>query len=432
MSTSVVYNGTTYLIPTAGETGWAANLSAFLVDVGNSNVSLTGSQLLSNKQIRFAAGSAGTPSISFALDTDTGAYMPTAGTMALVANGATKLMIDGNNNNIRLQAPIDTTNSGSFIQSIQPTSGFRNFLLNGTFQVKQRNPGTVTSAGFAIDRWQVDVGGVTGARSVSITQTDDAGRVALQDELATDVLQYAVTNAGGTTDYEMLKQNVENIRLFSKKAVTVSFWARATSGTPQIGIRLASEYGTGGSTHVFMPAQSVTLSNTFNRYSVTFDPVTSAGSKVIGPDSFLSVQILLSAGSSFGFVNTGTVSQTTTVQFWGFQLEVGTGVSALEKRLYQQELVLCQRYIQSGSDLLWGYAPTGIIVAHAINLRATMRGTPQIVTSSFSASSGIGTPAFSAVDGQTLQLVATTNATGQYSITGQYVCSAEVSGAYTI
>src|ERR1044071_4737462 len=98
MSVSVPFNGSIYLIPTSGETGWGSQVSNFLSDVGNNAVSLTGSQTVTNKVLQSSVGTAGSPSISFTGDTDTGIFHPAANQVAVATNGVQVITVNASGN----------------------------------------------------------------------------------------------------------------------------------------------------------------------------------------------------------------------------------------------------------------------------------------------------------------------------------------------
>lgn len=94
MSVSVVFNGSTYLIPTTGETDWSSTVTAFLADVGGNAMTLTSTQTVTNKVLQLQAGTAGAPSLSFVGSTSTGLYSPTTDQIALATSGVQRLVVN--------------------------------------------------------------------------------------------------------------------------------------------------------------------------------------------------------------------------------------------------------------------------------------------------------------------------------------------------
>jgi len=163
------------------------------------------------------------------------------------------------------------------------------------------------------------------------------------------------------------------------QTATVSFWARATYGTPKIGANLRQEFGSGGSGAVDVNGQSATLSTSWARYSFTFS-VPSVSGKTIGTSSFLSQNIWFSAGSTQATQSGSVGLQSATFQVWGVQLEAGQTSTAFQTATgtIQGELAACQRYYYRVSGVdghLVGigqcFSTTGALayIAYPVNMR---------------------------------------------------------------
>src|SRR5690242_20050461 len=98
MSVLVTFNGTGYLIPTSGETGWATPVTGILQDLGTNAVSLTGSQSLQNKTLSLQNGTSANPAIYFAGDLNTGIYWISADVLGFSTGGNNRLNIDASGN----------------------------------------------------------------------------------------------------------------------------------------------------------------------------------------------------------------------------------------------------------------------------------------------------------------------------------------------
>jgi hypothetical protein len=261
-----------------------------------------------------------------------------------------------------------------------PLNAGRNILHNGLFRVQQRGAGPWTGSGaatsaYTADRWILLRQGDT--NSVTIIALTDTDRAQIGDESASVALQNVFTGVANTNNYSFIQQAIERVRRVSGKTVTVSFWAKASSGTPQ-------------------------LSATWTRYAVTF-PVPSMQNKFLGTTAgtdYLSIEIYLSAaaGNPANLVNGNIGRQSGQVNFWGFQLEVGSVVTPLEKPDPRVELSTCQRfYYLSGAILFGGYAgaANGAVWSPSA-LPAQMRATPTIA---------YGTPIYSNASGLNANLV---------------------------
>lgn len=224
----------------------------------------------------------------------------------------------------------------------------QNYIINGDFRVHQRGSASVnTHAAWVVDRWWMVLfnGAMTCSQQAfgAGTQPSTAPVYEPRNYLRCVVSGYPTA----TNDAAVLRQNIEDLSLFTGKQVTVSFWARAASGTPRVAVELTSQFGTGGSANVNTYAATVTLSTTWTRYQVTTVVPSSAG-KTIGPANSTSLRLSfwLSAGSTFDALTGSLGTQNGTFEFWGVQVEHGARASTFTPRLYADELALCQRYFQ--------------------------------------------------------------------------------------
>src|SRR5580765_800815 len=134
----------------------------------------------------------------------------------------------------------------------------RNLIHNSMFNVNQRGTGPWATGGYTTDRWIQSF--TNGTLSGSIISLSDADRTAIGDEAAKFSYQFVATGGSAAADFTGVFQALEDVRRLANKIITISLWARATSGTPKIGINLYQNFGTGGSpsTGVWANAQSVT------------------------------------------------------------------------------------------------------------------------------------------------------------------------------
>lgn len=239
---------------------------------------------------------------------------------------------------------------------VAPGAGqtFRNAVMNGDFRVNQRalgSGGTTTSGTYGFDRWQMNAVGGT------VTYSSQAFTVGTYPTSGYDARNFArlVTasqTVGSATHVAWMRQYIEDVRNFNNSTVTVSFWAKADSGTPKVAVELVQDFGltsgskTGVSSDVQVYAGQVTLSTTWTRYSLTV-AVPSISTKTIGSDantSSLILNIYTSAGSNFN-ARTGSLGvQNFTFDMWGVQLERGPVATPFEQRPFGLELQLVQRY----------------------------------------------------------------------------------------
>lgn len=302
----------------------------------------------------------------------------------------------------------------------------RNKLHNALFSTAQRGSGPFSSSGYTLDRW---VASAT-TDTISITQQAlaDADRTALADEEALSALQNTFTGTSGTGAFNLVAQRVENVRRLAGKTVQVSFYAKANSGTPQVGISVDQSFGTGGSpsSAVQGTGTGITISSSWARYSTTV-VIPSIVGKTVGTNSDDYTQLNLWFSASSGLATrSGIGIQSGTIRIWGVQLEVSSVVTPLEKNDPQQTLAECQRFYQTGMFSILGYAGAGgITVGFSQSLPVRMRAAPT-VSSTGTTATNISSQTVAAIDVGTVQPSCVSAASGGVIGGGNFTASADL------
>jgi hypothetical protein len=219
-----------------------------------------------------------------------------------------------------------------------------NVIINGAFDINQRGLTSSTASAYHFDRWRSLISSGTVTNSA---QTFTAGESPAQG--GRNFLRTVTSSQSGSGAFAINIQPIEDVRTFAGETVTVSFYARAGSGTPKLGLELFQVFGSGGSpsASVSAPAGTVTLSTSWARYSLTV-AVPSLSGKTIGTNNntSLDLNIWYSAGTDFN-ARTGSIGiQSNTFDIWGVQLEAGTVATPFRRNSpsIQAELAACQRY----------------------------------------------------------------------------------------
>ena len=268
----------------------------------------------------------------------------------------------------------------------------KNKFINGDFGIDQRQTSSTTSNGaYIFDRWSTVLSGGTVTYS---KQTFTPGAAPVAGYEATNYLR-AISSGQATGNYAAFSQNIEDVRTFAGQTVTVSFWAKAGTGTPKVGVRVRQFFGTGGSTAVATIATAQTITTSWARYSFTV-AVPSISGKTIGTENTtaLSLQIIFSDDTTF---SSGVGIQNGTFEFWGLQIEAAQTASPFQTATgtKQGELAACQRYYyrQGGDASIQSFATGQAIlttVAFAdVKHPVTMRVAPTAVDSSAAATLGL-------------------------------------------
>jgi hypothetical protein len=207
----------------------------------------------------------------------------------------------------------------------------KNKIINGDFGIWQRGTSFSTSGiseVYCADRFFLSCD----AGSGTVTQqTFTTGTAPVTGYEGRFFLQYATTVSGTSSLY--IVQKIEDVRTFAGQTVTLSYWAKTSSGTVTNNPLYVQEFGAGGSGAVATSfGSSATVTTSWQRFSHTV-AIPSISGKTIGTNSSLQIQVLRFAA-------------TATVQLWGVQVEAGSVATAFQTATgtIQGELAACQRY----------------------------------------------------------------------------------------
>jgi len=279
-----------------------------------------------------------------------------------------------------------------------PFSAGKNKIINGDFNINQRNfTSNTTNGTYNFDRWVQTNGGTTGTLTVT-PQVFTAGAAPVAGYESSNFVQ-CITAAGASVDtYAVYEQFIEDVRTLAGQTATISFWAKAASGTPKIALEINQSFGTGGSpsSNVLTAISAVTISTSWTRYTITFT-VPSLTGKTIGTTantSCLGIFLWLSSGTNYASRASSIGLQNNTFQIWGVQLESGSVATAFTTATgtVQGELAACQRYYQStGAVVAWqGNTTSGSNYAVFVQLPVQMRAIPSLTITNYGVS-GFGT-----------------------------------------
>ena len=284
----------------------------------------------------------------------------------------------------------------------------KNAILNGDFSINQRTFTSRTSNGFGFDRFENSWG--DGAVTYS-AQTFTPGAAPVAGYEAVNFARIATTSQTTTGAYSILQHKIEDVRIFAGQTATLSFWAKAGTGTPKVAFEIEQVFGSGGSPSGAAQtyAGQATLSTSWARYSITVS-VPSISGKTIGTtanSSYLLLNFWLSSGSTYNARNGSLGIQNATIDLWGVQLEAGSTATPFQTATgtKQGELAACQRYYYrygggTNYDVFSNYSPaistTQIIMS--IQNPVPMRVIPSSVDyASLSVKDGVTYSAVSAV-----------------------------------
>jgi len=210
----------------------------------------------------------------------------------------------------------DINDTNGTLNLIAPSTNFaagKNHIINGDFFVNQRNFSSSTATGYGFDRWQNVTDGSSGTATFS-AQTFTAGAAPVAGYEARNFLRCVTTGQTAAGVFTLFEQFIEDVRSIAGQTVTISFWAKAATGTPKIAVAVPSISGK-------------TIGTTAN-------------------SSFSAINLWVSSGTTFNS-RTGSLGiQSNTFDIWGVQVEAGSTATAFQTATgtIQGELALCQRY----------------------------------------------------------------------------------------
>jgi hypothetical protein len=303
----------------------------------------------------------------------------------------------------------DINDTNGTLNLVGQTTNFyaaKNKIINGDFGVNQRNfSSSTTDNVFLFDRWRhTFVGGSVTSTAQTFTPGNTIAGYEPKNYLQT------VTASQTTSTFAVIYYNgIEDVRTLAGQTATISFWAKAASGTPSVGIEVEQSFGSGGSSAVSTVVGAKTLSTSWTRYTSTV-VIPSISGKTIGTNSGVYLYLWLSAGASTGTgpraSNIG--AQNATFQFWGVQIEAGSAATAFQTATgtIQGELAACQRYFNrliNKKSVYFGVgACTSTTFAQFAIPYPTMRTTPALTVSAvtdflLTIAAGSGAGAISAI-----------------------------------
>jgi hypothetical protein len=286
---------------------------------------------------------------------------------------------------------------GSSVDTSLWNSGFgqagKNKIINGDCTINQRGTtSSTTNSTYLVDRFRQNFSGGTVTGSV---QALTAGAAPVTGYEAKQNIQIVTSGQSAAGDYAFIYHGIEDVRTFAGQTVTLSFWAKAASGTPSIAPEFVQYFGTGGSPSATIqsivattPKQAITTS--WARYSYIINMPSLSG-KTVGTDansSSLGLNLWVSAGTTFNTRASSLGVQNNTFSLWGMQLEYGSVATPFQLASGwnpQSELAMCQRYCQVFNATNWrgftGQAISTSRVFAPVTLPVQMRTSPTVTFS---------------------------------------------------
>ena len=308
-----------------------------------------------------------------------------------MATSTNYLWTEPDNSSLVKNGASDIRTLGNAIDVSLWNSGFgqagKNKFINADFAINQRGFTSTTSSNtYGFDRWKSLQAGGTSTYSA---QTFTLGAAPVAGYEAKNYARIVTSGQSAASDYSTFDQVIESVRTFAGQTVTISFWAKAATGTPKIAVSASQNFGTGGSPSsvVITYGGQATLSTSWARYSVTM-AIPSISGKTLGTTAgtdSLEILFWVSAGSNYNAYTGSMGIQNNTFDFWGAQIEYGSTATPFQLAsggTPQAELAMCQRYYYrqtSASNYTYfggGFAASTTQAKWLAKLPVTMRTSP--------------------------------------------------------
>lgn len=231
-------------------------------------------------------------------------------------------------------------------QQLGAAPAFTNLIINGDFRFWQR--GTTTPASFpvngTVDVWTADRWVCRGS---SITSTVSQYPFPAGEQhgqlVCNSAFQIAITaNADAAGHYSFIQQRMENVNNLSGRKATVSMWVN-NSAASFVALEFQQNFGVSGSATVTVAPQKIAVGPGWKLITATFDIPTVAG-KTIGINSYITLNVWFSAGTTFNSRTGSLGAQTGTFQLSQVQVQDGAVATPFEWRPPGVEFAMCQRY----------------------------------------------------------------------------------------
>ncbi len=222
--------------------------------------------------------------------------------------------------------------------------GFKNYIINGGFDVWQYGTSQTSSGHGSDDRWYN--GNAVSTKTHSKIACTDTERALFNSSTFSRTV---VTSVAGIGNYTIKQQGIEDVTKLAGKTVTLSFWAKADS-SKNIAIEFIQSFGTGGvpSSEISgIGSQTVALTSTWQKKTITL-VIPSIVGKTLGTDGVHTTKHYLifwfDSGSNFNSRSASLGQQSGTFDIAQVQLEEGSVATPFENLSYALQYEQCRRY----------------------------------------------------------------------------------------
>lgn len=301
----------------------------------------------------------------------------------------------------------------------------KNKIINGEFNIWQRATSQTTNAIGSDDRW---TNAHNGSTKTASRQTFTLGQTDVPDN-PRYYARTVVTSSAGAANYCAKYQKIEGVKTLAGKSAVLTFYAKADA-SKNMAVEFYQDFGTGGSPSSAVSGIGVTtcaLTASWQKFTVPVS-VTSISGKTLGSNGNdnLRVYFWFDAGSDYNARTSSLGQQSGTFDIAQVQLEVGSVASKFEKLPPAHELILCQRYYESGTIRMRSYAAASAAAGYRVNFNTPKRTNATITLGTFSYINASGATAEADETTTGVGVYATVTALGTFVFVGTYAADAEL------
>ena len=306
---------------------------------------------------------------------------------------------------------LDASGNATFAGTAVPASSFlRNRIINGNMYIAQRATSATVTAGTGVPTASTGYPAVdrffaysTGA-NVTAAQVSGSGsnRNLFRITGAASVTAVGVgQRIEALNSYDLAGQTCTlSVDLANSLLTTVTWTANYATTTDTFGT-------IGTPTKTQIATGTFTVTSTLTRYSVNISVPAAATT---------GVEILLTVGAqTSGTWDIGNV-----------QFEPGSAATPFERRQYGQELMLCQRYYETGVFRIDGYGLTGAGILTTYGYKATKRASPTVSFTGTGYANGTGVFSDAGSNASGFMGGFVVSSTGGAAMTTTFIASAEL------
>ena len=316
-------------------------------------------------------------------------------------------------------------------------AGMRNRIINGGMDIAQRGTSfaAIASTSYSMDRWKW---GQDGAMVCTVSQSTDVPNNTFQSSYKVDVT--TVDSSIAANDFAHIAQNIEgyNVRDLIGTTFTLSFWVKSPkTGTHCVALR------NNGFDRAFVKEYTIVAANTWEYKTLTVSGgLITAGTWDWINGLGLNVTFVLAAGTTFhttadawqtgNFIATANqvnVMDNTANDFFitGVQLEPGAVATPFERRIFGQELALCQRYYERLTAYAIGYSGAiGGWVGGTVSFNTTKRAAPTVTEETPSENNNVSSVSIESLTNNTLRYFVAASSASNTNRTAVLAVSSEL------